>query len=159
MVNRKIWGLIGLFALTGCADTSISSANITRAANTGLAMQLSPGTVISVRSVTIQGDTGNNVAGTVGGAVLGGFAGNTIGGGSGRRLATVGGAMTGAAAGQAIQSGLARHSGVELIIRPDSGNEFVVVQRLDEAQFFVGQRVNITSLGGNITISPMLTMR
>jgi outer membrane lipoprotein SlyB len=104
----------------------------------------------------IQDDSSNHVAGAVGGAVIGGFAGNTLGGGSGRRLATAGGAVAGAAAGQAVQSGWARSEGVELIIRPDNGNEFAVVQRLGETQFFVGQRVNVLSQGGNVVISPML---
>lgn len=156
MNHRKMLPLLGLILLVGCADTQTGSANRISAAHTGHAMQLFQGSVTSVREVTIQDNSGNNVAGAVGGAVIGGLAGNTLGGGSGRRLATAGGAVAGAAAGQAVQSGWARSEGVELIIRPDNGNEFAVVQRLGETPFFVGQRVNVLSQGGNVVISPML---
>jgi len=92
--------------------------------------------------------------GTVGGALIGGAAGNAIGGGSGRLLATAGGTVAGAMAGQSIQRGMARHNAAELFIRPDNGQEFVTVQPAREGEFVVGQRVNITSHRGQVTISP-----
>lgn len=156
MFYRKILPLLGLIILAGCADTQTGSANRVNAARTGHAMQLFQGSVVSVRPVIIQDDSSNNVAGTVGGAVIGGFAGNSLGGGSGRRLATAGGAVAGAVTGNAVQNRWTRSDGVELIIRPDEGRDFAVVQRMGEIQFFVGQRVNVLSQGGNVIISPML---
>ncbi|HCM9154553.1 hypothetical protein ABKU01_01405 [Enterobacter cloacae] len=49
---------------------------------------------------------------------------------------------------------MARHNAAELFIRPDNGQEFVTVQPAREGEFVVGQRVNITSHRGQVTISP-----
>lgn len=146
--------VIGAVTLTGCASNPVGSANTVSAVQAGQVMRLSHGTIAGVRDVTIQGDSGNNVAGTVSGAVLGGVTGNAIGGGSGRRLATVGGAIAGGAAGGAIQRGMASTAAVELTVNPDDGSAFIVVQPAGESQFFIGQRVNISSQGNSVTISP-----
>ena len=69
-----------------------------------------------------------------------------------------GGAVAGALTGQAIQRNRSQINGVELFIRPVNGNEFVIVQPIGETPFFVGQQVNITSLRGQVTITPVAQM-
>lgn len=155
MFKRCVIILAGLLTLAGCSEKPVGSANHASAALSGQVMALSHGTITGVRHITIQNDTGSNAAGTVGGALIGGAAGNAIGGGSGRLLATAGGTVAGAMAGQSIQRGMARNNAVELFIRPDNGPEFVTVQPAREGEFFVGQRVNITSHRGQVTISPV----
>lgn len=154
MFTRSVLMLAGLLALAGCTEKPVGSAHHASAALSGQVMALSHGTITGVRYITIQNDTGSSAAGTVGGALIGGAAGNAIGGGSGRLLATAGGTVAGAMAGQSIQRGMARHNAAELFIRPDSGQEFATVQPAREGEFVVGQRVNITSHRGQVTISP-----
>lgn len=140
--------------LSGCANNRTSSGDTFTAAQARQVHTVTYGTLISVRPITIQGGTGENVAGTLGGTVLGGFLGNTVGGGSGRSLATAAGAVGGAAAGQGIQSAANRSPGVELEIRRDDGSTIIVAQALGTSQFHVGQRVAIASGGGRVTVSP-----
>lgn len=154
MFKRSVLILAGLLALAGCTEKPVGSAHHASAALSGQVMALSHGTITGVRYITIQNDTGSSAAGTVGGALIGGAAGNAIGGGSGRLLATAGGTVAGAMAGQSIQRGMARQNAAELFIRPDNGQEFVTVQPAREGEFVVGQRVNITSHRGQVTISP-----
>ncbi|WP_320708596.1 outer membrane lipoprotein [Enterobacter cloacae] len=154
MFTRSVLILAGLLALAGCTEKPVGSAHHASAALSGQVMALSHGTITGVRYITIHNDTGSSAAGTVGGALIGGAAGNAIGGGSGRLLATAGGTVAGAMAGQSIQRGMARHNAAELFIRPDNGQEFVTVQPAREGEFVVGQRVNITSHRGQVTISP-----
>lgn len=154
MFTRSVLMLAGLLALAGCTEKPVGSAHHASAALSGQVMALSHGTITGVRYITIQNDTGSSAAGTVGGALIGGAAGNAIGGGSGRLLATAGGTVAGAMAGQSIQRGMARQNAAELFIRPDNGQEFVTVQPAREGEFVVGQRVNITSHRGQVTISP-----
>ena len=154
MFTRSVLMLAGLLALAGCTEKPVGSAHHASAALSGQVMALSNGTITGGRYITIQNDTGSSAAGTVGGALIGGAAGNAIGGGSGRLLATAGGTVAGAMAGQSIQRGMARHNAAELFIRPDNGQEFVTVQPAREGEFVVGQRVNITSHRGQVTISP-----
>ena len=89
---------LSLLVLAGCANQSASSSVYTY----GQAQQeqiVRYGTVVSVRSVTIQNDKSSGVGG-ISGAALGGVAGSTIGGGKGQILAAIGGALLGGLAGR-----------------------------------------------------------
>ncbi|HEY4467904.1 MAG TPA: glycine zipper 2TM domain-containing protein [Klebsiella sp.] len=145
---------MGALLLVGCSGNPVGSADNVNVALTGQPMAVTQGTITSVRNITIQNES-DNIAGAAAGGVLGGVTGSAIGGGSGRRIATAGGAVAGALTGQAIQRNRAQINGVELFIRPENGNEFVIVQPIGETPFFVGQRVNIASLRGQVTITPV----
>ncbi|XBS70906.1 glycine zipper 2TM domain-containing protein [Acerihabitans sp. KWT182] len=145
---------ITLVLLSGCANNRTSSGDTFTSAQARQMHIVTYGTLISVRPVTIQGGSGENILGTVGGGVIGGLVGNTVGGGSGRRLTTAAGAVGGAAAGSAIQSAANRSSGVELEVRRDDGSTIMVVQALGTTQFHVGQRVAVSTNGNSTTVSP-----
>ena len=155
MFLKLILVSVGSLFLVSCSGNPVGSADNINMALTGQPMAVTQGTVTRVRNMTIQNDSDNNIAGAAAGGVLGGVAGNAIGGGSGRRIATAGGAVAGALTGQAIQRNRSQINGVELFIRPVNGNEFVIVQPMGETPFFVGQQVNITSLRGQVTITPV----
>lgn len=159
MFLRLFLVFVGSLFLVSCSGNPVGSADNINRALTGQPMAVTQGTVTRVRNITIQNDSDNNIAGAAAaaaaGGVLGGVAGNAIGGGSGRRIATAGGAVAGALTGQAIQRNRSQINGVELFIRPVNGNEFVIVQPMGETPFFVGQQVNITSLRGQVTITPV----
>lgn len=154
MTRISIFIAIAMAILSGCAANRTSSGDTFTAAQARQVHTVTYGTLVSVRPITIQGGSGENVAGTIGGGVVGGFLGNTIGGGTGRSLATAAGAVGGAAAGSGIQSAANRSAGVELEVRRDDGSTIIVAQAQGTSQFFVGQRVAIASGGGRVTVSP-----
>lgn len=154
MISRvMVVSLVGL-TLAGCANTSTLSGDVYSASDAKQVQSVSYGTITHIRPVQIQAGKDSNVIGSIGGAVLGGFLGNTIGGGTGRSLATAAGALAGGVAGNKIESAVDRTQGVELEIRKDDGNMIMVVQKLGNAQFSVGQRVSMASNGSQITVSP-----
>lgn len=138
--------------IAGCANKSASSSVYTF----GQAQQeqiVRTGTVVSVRSVTIQDDRSSG-AGMVAGGALGGVAGNAVGGGSGRALATVGGAILGGLLGNTVENQVNRTQGLEITVRLDNGETRVVAQAADVA-ISSGQRVRLISGGGPTRVVPM----
>lgn len=136
--------LVALVGLAGCASQG-SSGQVYREGETRRAQMIEQGTVESVRTVTIQGDT-NNI-GTIAGGVLGGMAGSNMGGGSGRAAGAIVGAIAGGVAGQAIERNASTRAGLEITVRMDNGTMRAYVQDADE-QFRPGERVRIVSNGG-----------
>ncbi|QWA12520.1 glycine zipper 2TM domain-containing protein [Sodalis ligni] len=145
---------ISMALLSGCANNRTSSGDTFTAAQARQLHIVTYGTLISVRPVTIQGGSGENVLGTVGGGVIGGMLGNQIGGGSGRRLATAAGAVGGVAAGPAMQTRANAVAGWNWEVRRDDGSTIIVVQALGTSQFHVGQRVAVATNGSTTTVSP-----
>ena len=78
------------------------------------------GSVVSVKQVTVKGDS-PNVIGTIAGGVLGGVLGNQVGGGSGRDLATIVGAVGGAYAGNRVQNNMDKKQVHRVSVRLDDG--------------------------------------
>lgn len=153
-MNPRIVLALIAFSLVGCSSTSSLSGDVHSASAAGRVQQVQYGTLVSVRPVQIQAGDENNALGAVAGGVLGGVAGSAVGGGSGRRLTTATGAVAGGLTGQAAQSRMNRVQGVELEIRLEDGRNIVVVQRQGPTRFSAGQRVAISSAGGQVTVSP-----
>ncbi|WP_275014998.1 glycine zipper 2TM domain-containing protein [Klebsiella variicola] len=150
----RICAITFILGISGCTNTSHLSGDVHSASAAGRVQQVFYGTLVSVRPVQIQGGDENNALGAVAGGVIGGIAGSTVGGGSGRRLSTATGAVAGGLAGQGVQSHMNLVQGVELEIRLDDGRTIMVVQRQGPTRFSVGQRVAISSSGGQTTVSP-----
>lgn len=141
-----------LAVVAGCANRSASSSVYSY----GQAQQeqiVRTGTVVSVRSITIQEDKSSGV-GMVAGGALGGIAANSIGGGSGRALATVGGALLGGLLGNTVEKQVGKKQGLEITVRLDNGETRVVAQEADVA-LASGQRVRLISGGGPTRVVPM----
>lgn len=142
----------GLAVVAGCANPSASSSVYTY----GQAQQeqiVRMGTVVSVRSVTIQNDKSSG-AGMVAGGALGGVAGNAIGGGSGRAIATVGGAILGGLLGNTIENQVGKTQGLEITVQLDNGETRVIAQAAD-VPLSAGQRVRVVSGQGPARVVPM----
>ncbi|MDE4678705.1 glycine zipper 2TM domain-containing protein [Klebsiella variicola] len=150
----RFCAIIIILGITGCTNTSHLSGDVHSASAAGRVQQVFYGTLVSVRPVQIQAGDENNALGAVAGGVIGGIAGSTVGGGSGRRLSTATGAVAGGLAGQGVQSRMNLVQGVELEIRLDDGRTIMVVQRQGPTRFSAGQRVTISSSGGQTTVSP-----
>lgn len=98
------------------------------------------GTVLSVRNIyqeeLIQDK--DNGWHTFGGALVGGIIGNQFGGGSGKDIATILGAMVGGsvASNRHKQPKKIVLQLVELMIKAESGEQFMVIQDLDKQMIF-----------------------
>ena len=85
-----------------------------------------PGTIISARPVNVEG---TNKVGGLTGAVAGGVAGSAIGGGDrAHALGAIGGAIIGALAGSAIEKGVTNQTGIEYVVKTDSGETLTLEQ-------------------------------
>jgi len=137
--------------LGSCAQQSLTGDAISRG-EAGRAQSVQFGTITSIRSVNIQGDT---TAGTLVGAGAGGLLGNMIGGGSGRRLATFGGAVAGSAIGSHAGQSLSSRRGLEIEVRLDGSRQRMsVIQEVGRYENFnVGDRVRVISGGGRTRVS------
>lgn len=132
--------LVAVLGLSACAgprntNTTYSPADIGRSA------QVSYGVIVSMRPVTIQGQSG---VGTLGGAAAGGVAGSFIGGDPRVNiLGAIGGAIIGGIAGTAMDRSVNSGEAMEFIIREDDGQTVSVVQT-NEERFQPGERVVLT---------------
>jgi len=124
--------------LSGC-PASLSGSAYTRYQARTL-QSVDTGTVTSVRQVLIEG-TKSGIGGASG-AALGGIAASNIGGGRGQVAASIGGALVGGLAGAAAEEALTRQTGLEIIIRLDTGRSIAVTQAADEL-FRPGERVQV----------------
>ncbi|PHM67028.1 membrane protein [Xenorhabdus stockiae] len=157
MFKRFLVGAVVVTTLSGCADMGALSSDTYSIDQAKQVQNVTYGTILSVRPVTIKGSqAGNqNMLGAIGGAVLGGLLGDSVGGGRGQRLATAAGAIVGGMAGQGIEGAIDQTKGVELEIRTDSGRNIVVVQKQDQVIFSKGQRIKIADSGDSTTVSPI----
>jgi outer membrane lipoprotein SlyB len=98
------------------------------------------GEVLSVRNITEKEliEDKNKGWKTFGGAMLGGAIGHQFGGGNGRDIATVLGALIGASVSNNKNPHYREKTYhlVELMIKTDDGNEYMVVQDLDNKMLF-----------------------
>ncbi|WP_194442400.1 outer membrane lipoprotein [Pseudoalteromonas simplex] len=112
------------------------------------------GSVQSVRAITEQELVKDKTNGweTFGGALIGGVIGNQFGGGSGRTVATILGSMIGGSVAHNRQqnSRVIQYQLVELMIKVESGEQFMVVQDKDNQMLFSqGDKVRLVYLTDN----------
>jgi len=132
--------------LTGCVHSSSGSAYTHGQARQ--AMDVSYGTVLSVRPVRIEGTRSG--AGTVIGGVAGAVGGSQIGGGRGRVWSGLGGAAVGAIAGTAVEELATGERGIEITVRLDDQHVIAVVQSADE-MFQPNERVCVLHGADGVT--------
>jgi len=112
------------------------------------------GSVQSVRAITEQELVKDKTNGweTFGGALIGGVIGNQFGGGSGRTVATILGSMIGGSVAHNRQqnSRVIQYQLVELMIKVESGEQFMIVQDKDNQMLFnQGDKVRLVYLTDN----------
>ncbi|BFQ93910.1 glycine zipper 2TM domain-containing protein [Gallibacterium anatis] len=145
--------LLAAVTLAGCSNSDLYSGSVYSGGQAKEARAVSYGRIVSVRPVTIQGESNSQgVIGTVGGGALGGIVGSTVGGGKGQAIATAVGAIAGAVVGNKIEQKVDQTSGVELVIQKEDGQRIAVVQKADPS-FVPGARVQIVGSGGSLNVS------
>lgn len=117
----------------------------------GQAMEVNRVQILSVRPVVLRGDS--SLVGVGAGAVAGGLAGSMIGHGKASGLAAVGGALAGGLVGSAAERKITTRNGVEIVVRMQSGREYMVVQPDRGEGFRPGEWVRLMSGGDRSIIS------
>lgn len=148
-----------LLTLSGCQNSDIYSGNVYTADQAKQVQQVNYGVITSINNVKIQTNASdgqsNSVVGTIAGAVLGGLIGSTVGGGTGQAIAATAGAIGGGIAGDAVQNEMSQTNALQIEIKPDnSSSSIIIVQKAQQGEFYVGQRVRIISSGNSVSVSP-----
>lgn len=142
-----------LSVLTGCATADFGSPDTYQRYDVQRIGQFEQATILRVRPITIESNSGSSGIASIVSAAAGAFLGSqVIGNGSGRYIA---GALSGSVSGlvaQRVSAAMARHSGVEVFLRRANG-QTVVVTQVDDQQFAVGQQVFLVSNGSGYLIT------
>lgn len=146
--------LLLALSLSACAGGNLRPTDVSRSdARTPEAVQ--EGTVEQVYKVTLRSNT--EVAQGVGAAV-GGYAANRASKDTHEAvqvLATAAGVMVGSVVGDSVSDLALDKSGINLIVRLDSGSTIAISQQTDSrADFTVGDRVYLIGSGNQIRVLP-----
>ncbi|SAK89383.1 outer membrane lipoprotein transmembrane [Caballeronia glebae] len=143
---KIISGLILVCMLSACASADFGSPNTYLRYDVQRIGQFEQATILRVRPITIESNSGSSGIASIVSAAAGAFLGSqVIGNGSGRYVA---GALSGSVSGlvaQRVSAAMSRHS-VEVFLRRANG-ETVVVTQVDDQQFVAGQQVFLVSNG------------
>ncbi|MEN9417618.1 MAG: hypothetical protein RI988_1238 [Pseudomonadota bacterium] len=137
-----------LAALTACSTTSpdvISRQDANRMST------VLDGTVLSVRSVTVEGNQSGVGAGA--GGVVGAIAGSSVGGRRDSAAGAVLGAVAGAVVGNAVERMGTREEAVEIMVQLRNGERRAIVQAKGNEQLKAGDTVVIVTSGGKTRVS------
>jgi len=150
-MTRTIAATIGLtvIALLSACATGVGGDDYSRD-QTRREQTVRLGVVDSVREVKIEGTRSG--VGAVAGGVVGGVAGSTVGQGRGSTVGAVLGSVAGGVAGQAAEQGATRQTGLEIMVKLDSGRLIAVTQAADES-FKPGDRVRVLSDGATTRVA------
>jgi outer membrane lipoprotein SlyB len=142
-----------LSVLTGCATADFGSPDTYQRYDVQRIGQFEQATILRVRPITIESNSGSSGIASIVSAAAGAFLGSqVIGNGSGRYIA---GALSGSVSGlvaQRVSAAMSRHGGVEVFLRRANGQSVVVTQ-VDDQQFAVGQQVFLVSNGSGYRIT------
>jgi outer membrane lipoprotein SlyB len=138
--------------LAGCANQS-ASGGVYSYQQAQQVQQVQSGTVLSARPITIQASY-NSGAGMAAGSTLGGLAGSLMGNHTGSYVAAALGALVGGIAGNSVERKVSQATGIEVVVRLDSGQMQAVAQEAD-VPITPGQRVNVLSGAGATRVVPL----
>ena len=150
---KIIISLLLASTLSACAGVDFGSPNTYQRYDVQRSGTLEEGTVLRTRAITIETSQDNSGLTSLISAGVGAFLGSrTIGNGTGRYIA---GALTGAASGfvtQKVSQVLSHHSGLEIIVRTNTGRNVVVAQP-DDQQFAPGDHVLLISTNSGLRVT------
>jgi outer membrane lipoprotein SlyB len=137
------------FALAACTTTS---PDVIQRGDAQRMAQVQDATVLSVRSVTVEGSQSGT--GAVAGGVVGGLAGSSRGGSS-RESAAIGvvGAVAGAVIGNAVERFGTRENALEILIQLKNGERRSIVQAQGAETFAAGEPVLLVTTGGKTRVT------
>lgn len=150
---KIIVSLVLASMLSACAGVDFGSPNTYQRYDVQRVGTLEEGTVLRTRAITIEASQDNSGLTSLISAGVGAFLGSRIiGNGTGRYIA---GALTGAASGfvtQKVSQVVSHHSGIEIIVRTNTGRNVVVAQP-DDQQFAPGDHVLLVSTNSGLRVT------
>jgi len=150
---KIIVSLVLASMLSACAGVDFGSPNTYQRYDVQRSGTLEEGTVLRTRAITIEASQDNSGLTSLISAGVGAFLGSrAIGNGTGRYIA---GALTGAASGfvtQKVSEVLSHHSGLEIIVRTNTGRNVVVAQP-DDQPFAPGDHVLLITTNSGLRVT------
>jgi len=146
---NKLIALVLVLTLSACAS---SSPDVIQRSDAQRLSVVEDGSVLSVRSVTVEGSQSGG--GAVTGGVVGGLAG--YGAGANQRegqIIGVLGAVAGAVAGNAIERMSTREDAYEILVQLKNGDRRAVVQAKGSEVFAPGDPVVLVTTGGKVRVA------
>jgi outer membrane lipoprotein SlyB len=146
-LKNLLWAILVL-ALTACTTTS---PDVVQRRDTQRLSTVQDATVLSVRSVTVEGTQSG--VGSVAGGVVGGVAGASVGGRREGIIVGVLAAVAGAVAGNAIERSTTREDAVEILLQMRNGERRAIVQARGNENLVQGDAVILVTTGGKARVS------
>ena len=137
-----------LAVLAGCSTTS---PDVIQRGDAQRLSQVQDATVLSVRSVTVDGSQSG--IGGVTGAVVGGVAGSQVGGHTTGAVVGVLGAVAGALAGNAIERMGTSEDAIEVLVQLRNGERRAIVQAKGNETLAAGDPVILVTTGGKTRVT------
>ena len=143
--------LIALTSALALAACSTSSPDVIQRGEAQRMSQVQDATVLSVRSVTIDGSQSGT--GGLTGGVLGGLAGSSRS--SGRESVAIGvvGAVAGAVIGNAVERAATKEDAVEVLVQLRNGERRAIVQAKGNETLVAGDPVILVTTGGKTRVT------
>lgn len=142
--------LIIAASLATLASCQTANPDVLRREDAQRLSSVEDATVLSVRSVTIDGSQSG--IGAAGGAVVGGIALSNIGGPRGSSIAGIAGAIAGGVIGNAVERDATKQNGVEIVVQLNDGNRRSVIQAVGGERFATGDAVYLVTTGDRVRV-------
>lgn len=139
--------VVAALVLSACSTTSPDVVQRDQAQRMS---QVQDATVLSVRSVTVDGSQSG--IGGVAGGVTGAIAGSTVGGRREGQVAGVLGAVAGAVIGNAVERATTKEDALEIILQLRNGERRSVIQAKGNETFNPGDPVILVTTGGKTRV-------
>ena len=142
--------LIALSVAAALAACSTTSPDVIQRGDAQRMSQVQDATVLSVRTVTVEGSQSGG--GAAAGGVIGGIAGSSVGGYRESIVAGVLGAVVGAVAGNAVERMSTREEAVEVLVQLRNGERRAIVQAKAGETLNAGDAVILVTTGGKVRV-------
>jgi outer membrane lipoprotein SlyB len=150
-MKRTLTLLATVTALAALSACSTTSPDVISRQDANRMSTVLDGTVLSVRSVTVEGNQSGVGAGA--GGVVGAIAGSSVGGRRDSAAGAVLGAVAGAVVGNAMERMGTREEAVEIMVQLRNGERRAIVQAKGTEQLKAGDAVVIVTSGGKTRVS------
>ena len=151
---KKLLIALAVASLAACSTTS---PDVIQRGDAQRMSQVQDATVLSVRSVVVEGDQSG--AGGATGAVIGGVAGSSVGGRREAVVVGVIGAVAGAVIGNTVERFSTREEAFEILVQLRNGERRSIVQAKGTETLSPGEAVMLVTTGGKtrVTRAPVVT--
>ncbi len=139
--------VVAALVLSACSTTSPDVVQRDQAQRMS---QVQDATVLSVRSVTVDGSQSG--IGGVAGGVTGAIAGSSVGGRRDSQVVGVLGAVAGAVIGNAVERAATKEDALEIILQLRNGERRSVIQAKGNENFNPGDPVILVTTGGKTRV-------